>query len=177
MAFPPMPLLTEKLKARFWAKVCKTDGCWLWTAHKDPRGYGRLSCQMDGKTVPILAPRLSLLMAGHTPLNDQFALHSCDNPSCVNPAHLRWGTALENSRDMVARGRTTPTEQHSARMRACARRGSSHHFFKVPDEIVVLIFGDARSHREIAAAYGVSQGYVSLVKSGKTRSEVTRWIT
>lgn len=32
------------------------------------------------------------------------ALHSCDNPPCVNPHHLRWGTNRENALDRAERG-------------------------------------------------------------------------
>ena len=35
-------------------------------------------------------------------------LHSCDNPACQNPAHLREGTAQDNQDDIDARGRRNP---------------------------------------------------------------------
>lgn len=34
-------VFTAKEHERFWSKVNKTDGCWIWTAFKNPKGYGR----------------------------------------------------------------------------------------------------------------------------------------
>ena len=73
--------------------------CWNWTKAKSRYGYGRFS--LAGEMLP--AHRVVCTIA-HGPSN-LFALHSCDNRSCCNPAHLRWGTASENSRDMVNRKR------------------------------------------------------------------------
>lgn len=86
---------------RFWSKVEKADGCWLWVAHRDHLGYG--SFGLNGKV--HRAHRVAyMLTAGPIP-EGAHILHSCDNPSCVNPAHLRAGTRSDNMRDKVARRR------------------------------------------------------------------------
>jgi hypothetical protein len=86
---------------RFWSKVAKGDECWVWTAYLDERGYGRVG--FNGKVQ--YAHRVAYqLEVGPIP-EGAHILHSCDNPPCVNPAHLRAGTRSDNMRDKVARGR------------------------------------------------------------------------
>jgi hypothetical protein len=88
---------------RFWAKVLKTDDCWLWTGALSRRncGYGRL--RFKGRMVA--AHRLSWqLTQGQIP-RGLHVLHLCDEPQCVNPSHLFLGTQSENNRDMAEKGR------------------------------------------------------------------------
>lgn len=93
------------LDERFWSKVSKPPqgGCWNWTANKNNKGYGLFR---PGGTAPKrLAHRLSYENSYGPIPHGLNILHSCDNPACVNPAHLRPGTQVENVRDMIERGR------------------------------------------------------------------------
>lgn len=91
---------------RFWSQVDVRgdDDCWLWTGWTDPHGYGRIGCETEKGHRPVLAHRFSLGLA-QGPLGDACALHHCDNPPCVNPAHLYAGTKRDNTHDAFARGR------------------------------------------------------------------------
>lgn len=96
---------------RFWEHVDKGDGsgCWIWTGWKQ-KGYG-LIC-IDRGTL-VFAHRYSYELAhgpieGHVPGDperERVVMHTCDNPPCVNPAHLRLGTDKDNMQDMLAKGR------------------------------------------------------------------------
>lgn len=92
---------------RFWQYVAKGDGCWLWTAGFGRRGYGKF--WVNGHTVG--AHRFSYEIAVGPIPDGLFVCHSCDNPPCVNPAHLWLGDALANQRDCKAKGRTATGER------------------------------------------------------------------
>lgn len=85
---PPRPTTEE----RFWAKVNKTETCWLWTAQIDADGYGHF--RWDGKRGA--AHRFAYeYFIGPIPNGLQLD-HLCRTRACVNPAHLEPVTCREN---------------------------------------------------------------------------------
>lgn len=95
------------LADRFWNKVDKAPGygprgdCWRWMASLNKDGYGAIKV---GGTLG--AHRVSWeFVNGEIPAGLQ-VLHRCDNPPCVNPAHLFTGDHVANMRDAVEKGRT-----------------------------------------------------------------------
>jgi hypothetical protein len=95
---------------RFWKKVTyePNSGCWLWDASANPKGYGQFV--LEG--VPLKAHRFAYeMLVGEIP-RGEIILHECDNPSCVNPAHLRSGTYKENTSDIINKGRASCRRGH-----------------------------------------------------------------
>lgn len=81
------------------------DGCWIWQGTCLPTGYGRTS----GNRGSGYAHRGAWETANGRPVSDGFFVcHSCDVPSCVNPAHLFVGTCKDNVRDSISKGRFRP---------------------------------------------------------------------
>jgi hypothetical protein len=89
--------------SRVWSKVAigERAACWEWSASRAARGgYGQL--RVYPRT--LKAHRVAFFLhPGHWPR--RWCLHHCDNPPCVNPAHLYDGSCADNARDAVARGR------------------------------------------------------------------------
>lgn len=93
------------VEERFWSRVNKDGegGCWLWTGATDHR-YGAF--HFEGRRQK--AHRVAwLLTYGEVPPG-KMACHTCDNPPCVNPAHIFWGTMSDNIQDAVRKGRHNP---------------------------------------------------------------------
>src|SRR5690606_24937774 len=68
---------------------------------RSPQGYGRF--RINGRQIP--APRAAAIRAGMDVKPGLDVCHTCDNPPCVNPAHLYVGTRSRNLQDMADRGR------------------------------------------------------------------------
>lgn len=93
----------ERLPERFWRKVeIRETGCWEWTGYTAKTGYGQI--RVAGKAV---GPHTLTCAAEHGPKPEgkRLAMHSCDNPPCVNPEHLKWGSDADNQADMAAKNR------------------------------------------------------------------------
>lgn len=98
---------------KFWAKVeiRGEDECWIWKESVGPRGYGQVRVGPRIMRSHIVAAGLAGI---HPSAEKPMILHSCplgDQKLCCNPRHLRAGTALDNSRDAVERGRQTRGER------------------------------------------------------------------
>jgi len=89
---------------RFWKKVDRVldeESCWMWTATLN--AYGRPQVYWNGRL--WMAGRVALWMATGVVPEKNDACHTCDNPPCVRPDHLWWGSRTDNVRDMMKKGR------------------------------------------------------------------------
>lgn len=138
------------VEERFWKYVNKTDGCWEWTgARFVAGGYGALNGGRRGVT--LRAHRLSWEIH-HGPIPAGMDIcHKCDNPPCVNPAHLFPGTTTQNMRDCSGKGRA----------RGGSPGGERHHQAKLTDVKVLAIRTEYAAGgvglQPLADRYGVSK--------------------
>jgi hypothetical protein len=98
---------------RFWAKVDVQgpDECWDWTGASGVGGYGVIGKRTNGRQWQLRAHRMSAAI--HFGMFDRRldVLHTCDNPRCVNPAHLYLGTDADNARDRGERRRSAQSKR------------------------------------------------------------------
>ena len=149
----------SNLAERFWIKVKKTEGCWVWTGYRDPHGYGRF-WHVTGQQ---LAHRVAYELAYGPITGGECVLHRCDNPSCVRPDHLWLGDMADNTHDMIQKGRA---------YRGGSRQGERNGHHKLTQQQVNEIRGRYVPHKVgyavLGREYGVDESTVYCVVRGKT---------
>jgi hypothetical protein len=156
----------KPIAERFWRLVDRSggpDACWLWMGRRQSGkwAYGRVGSGVG-------AHRLSWELHNGPIPTGLCVLHHCDNPPCVNPAHLYVGTKANNSRDMVDRRRYM-TDGRNPMFDAAARQRVSEHNrsrAKLTDAQVVALRrrGAAGENRKaLAREFGVSPTAVDRI--------------
>lgn len=135
--------------ARFFQKVSRNPKtlCWEWTGSTCEWGYGRVTINNQ----LIKAHRAAHLMFLGDLEDGQIVRHKCDNPCCVNPAHLISGTHADNARDKAVRGRAKT---------------------KVSEKQVRQIRAAKGTCRDIGEEFGISPASVSLIKRSLRRQHI-----
>lgn len=151
----------------FWNKVklpdvIGTDECWEWQGGKLPEGYGRV--RFNDKSV--LAHRISYEWGyGNLP-TDMLVCHKCDNPSCVNPAHLFVGTHNDNYIDAKRKGRHKDLP---------VSRGTQYKRAKMTEETVAIarqLYSEGESLKCLANRFNVTDGNIRHIVNYKTWKHV-----
>lgn len=146
-------LLCEETKKRFWEKVDRKgkEECWEWQKDQTDYGYGRMS--VDNQV--FLANRLSYIINHEEHPGEEFVLHKCDNPPCVNPHHLYLGDYSDNIKDAYERGRR---ESLSGNNSPIAKINSED-----AEEIRKMYDGSEMTQKEIGDIYGITARQVSSI--------------
>lgn len=157
-------------EVRFWRHVEKRgeDECWLWRgagAASGP-GYGRF--RPGPRDVPMIGAHVfSWRIANCRDVpTGHFILHSCDNPSCVNPSHLCLGTPRDNTQDAMRKGRMKNYFKNGFN----SRRGRGP--VKLNDEAVRAIRASGSTSGLLASHYGVDRSLIQRIRNGKAWKHV-----
>jgi hypothetical protein len=149
---------------RFWEYVNQDTGtnCWHWQSTLNKRGYGRIR----NRAVNLMAHRFSWELHNGPIPDGLFVCHSCDNPRCVNPAHLWLGTRQDNMDDMMTKGRGSNPP---------VRRGDANNNATLTERDVRDIrarVANGETYTAIATTYSIHRSTAADIAKRKTWAHV-----
>lgn len=151
----PRGVGTEKGEPLRWIEEHASyagDGCLVWPFKRSGRRYGEVWVEGHVRRASRLICRLA---HGPEPTPEHEAAHSCGNPPCCNPRHLRWATPSENMADKLI---------HDTHQRG-SRNGSA----KLSDDQArqILALRGSTTQVAIAAQFQISVSTVNRIHSAK----------
>lgn len=156
------------LAERLWSRVdtsAGANGCWNWTGATVRGWYGQIRLDPIGNEVSGKKSTTHRvvweLTFGPIP-SGMHVCHRCDNPRCVNPAHLWLGTHAENLSDMKAKGRAARGE----------RSGTARLNAKQVQIIRKLLQSDVCGIHDLSTLTGTSPATIHAIKHRKTWSHI-----
>lgn len=159
------------IEQRFWEKVKKTDGCWLWQGCRNQDGYGHL---LHSKGKVVGAHRLSFTFVHGEIPKGLFVCHTCDVPACVRPSHLFLGTPKDNTQDAARKGkmRGAPRERNFLHLNPhtfAGEKSPNSKFSNADAEAIRREYIPRKVTRQfLADKYGVGKASIDRVLAGKT---------
>jgi len=170
--------------AAYWARIEKTPTCWIWhgAAHDRREGYGTVAVTVTSPrgraTRYELAHRIAWELANGPIPPGLFILHACSNKPCVNPEHLRPGSAQDNMADRRhSPAPPLPRVMNNTLPPPILRaRGERHHSAKLTDAQVCAIRDTYATNLNVTAAdlartYGVSKNHISVILKRRGRRD------
>lgn len=154
-------------EVRFWSNVNVglKDSCWYWKRSKHNFGYGWFRINKKSYS----SHRLALIFWNGSEKKDLNVLHNCNNPSCCNPNHLRWGTQYNNVQDSIKAGtKSDPPINNSL---PPVFHGSEHPISKLTEKDVIKIRKERSTGvkiKDLAEKYFVSNSCISGIINYKS---------
>lgn len=144
----------------FWRMVDRKgpNECWPWALSVDERGYGHVTVAGWHTT----AHRAAYACINGRPPRNAVVMHTCDNPPCCNPAHLRIGSQADNMMDKHLKGRHGDA-------RNFGEQGSAKLTDAQVAEIRQRYASENISQRRLAAEYGVGSTQIARIVNGESR--------
>jgi hypothetical protein len=130
-------------------------------------GYGQIRFFVMGVNRIFNTHKISMEVAlGKLSSQDEWALHSCDNPKCCNPAHLFPGTQKDNMMDCKSKGRIKGTFK-PGHVSPVTVRGEGKRFAKMTDagvrEARAIYDSGLMGHKLLAKKFSVSPRTMQLI--------------
>lgn len=141
-------------------RLDKTGGpeaCWPFARYTGTQQYGR----MKYRGSQWLAHRVAYTLEHGEIPEGLDILHSCDNPPCCNPAHLRPGTDSENIREALDKGRMV------------LPKGEKHPAAKLTDQEVEYVRSSTKDALALSRELDVSRTHIYKIRNGKARTGVS----
>jgi hypothetical protein len=147
-------------------RIDERSGCWLWTKSIAKSGYGQIGFM--GKNA--YAHRVAWIVHNGDIQEGLHVLHKCDVKACINPCHLFLGTAAENVRDMIAKGRARMSgpsgDRNPLRLYPGLLSGEKHGMAKLTANAVKQIrnrYAAGETQKSLSREFGVNQPHISRI--------------